>query len=194
MLESNLTKFSANKSKKARKSEEYVVLLIPENPYLFGVERRCEGGEKFLTGDKEGIYGVHYTGICHLVSPFWDFEDNCEGESCTCLYWRTRRRQCIHLKKFYELNAHLKKPNLDNDCTVNLLSWCRQWTKKHLCIHPNDQEPMARLLRKKLKEIYLQELHKKVTFSPDPEWLKTQSQTIENQLKNALDLWKRNSG
>lgn len=95
---------------KKHKPKDYVILSIPENPGLFAVERRTNGTERFVQSDPKGDgIGPVYHSVAHLVSPWLDYETQEAGESCTCLSWRTRKKRCVHLQAFFELNPHLDK-------------------------------------------------------------------------------------
>jgi hypothetical protein len=119
-------KAKTKKSKAAHAPEDYIVLGLPENPTIFGVERVARPEEKFvlaetagfrpktkyrcgaLSGDKSPI-GEYYESVMHIVSPFINFYTGEPTESCSCLSWRTRQKRCIHLRTFYKLNPHLDK-------------------------------------------------------------------------------------
>lgn len=106
--------------RKTYKTEDYIVLGVPENPDLFAVQRRAEGKERFVKADPEGkLLGPVYEGITYLVSPYTNYETGRAGESCTCLSWRTRHRRCIHIKKFYEMNPRLKRHSIYEDTCLH---------------------------------------------------------------------------
>jgi hypothetical protein len=105
--------------KNQRTTSDYLLLEIPENQDLFGVQRKAVGPEQYLSGDiKNKHLGVVYTTITYLVSPFFNYDTQRPGESCTCLAWRQRHRRCIHLKKFYELNPEVQWPDIFEDTTL----------------------------------------------------------------------------
>jgi hypothetical protein len=89
--------------------DDYILLEIPENPYLFGVERETRPEEKYVKKDPLQEIGSYYESVLHLVSPYLNYYTNEPTESCTCLSWRTRQKRCVHLKAFYKRNPHLDK-------------------------------------------------------------------------------------
>jgi hypothetical protein len=95
--------------KPKHKVEEYIILGIPENPYLFGIEREATPEEKRVAKDPHNEVGDYYESVLHLVSPYINYYTKEKTESCTCLSWRTRQKRCVHLKAFYKRNPHLDK-------------------------------------------------------------------------------------
>jgi hypothetical protein len=95
--------------KTPKQKPQYIVLAFPENPLLFGVARFTEGKERYLKKDPEGKEtGPVYDSILHIISPFCNPNTGEVGECCSCLQWKTRKKRCTHLKKFFELNPKLK--------------------------------------------------------------------------------------
>lgn len=106
--------------RKTYKTEDYIVLRVPENPELFAIQRRAEGQERFVKADPEGqLLGPVYDAVTYLASPYTDYSTGRAGESCTCLSWRARHRRCIHLKKLYEMNPHLKRHDIYEDTCLH---------------------------------------------------------------------------
>jgi hypothetical protein len=89
--------------------DEYIILEIPENPYLFGVERAAKPEERRVKKDPKNELGEYYDSVLHIVCPFSNYYTKEATESCTCLSWRTRQKRCVHLKAFYKKNPHLDK-------------------------------------------------------------------------------------
>jgi hypothetical protein len=95
--------------KPRHKINDYIILGIPENPYLFGVERQATAEEKKVLKDPENEVGDFYESVVHIVCPYSNYYTEEKTESCTCLSWRTRQKRCVHLKAFYKKNPHLDK-------------------------------------------------------------------------------------
>jgi hypothetical protein len=103
------------------RTEDYVLLSIPENQWLFAVIRKTHPEEKPTALDaKKPNPKETYQEVTHLVSPFWDYHQNKPGESCSCLSWRTRGLRCIHLRKFYEKNPGLEPPEIQKEAGVGI--------------------------------------------------------------------------
>jgi hypothetical protein len=103
--------------------QDYVLLGLPENPSIFGVERKTEGNEKFLLCDPTGeIHGPVYEHIMYIISPFYNPYTGEEEPSCNCSTWRRNRKLCIHLKKFYEKNPSYQsqEPLIQEELILNL--------------------------------------------------------------------------
>lgn len=106
--------------RKTFKTEDYILLAISENQWLFAVQRRAEGSERFVKSDPKGKeLGPIYSGLTYLISPFLNYETGRLGESCTCLSWRTRHKRCVHLKKFYEMNPQLVPHDIHEDTSLH---------------------------------------------------------------------------
>ena len=95
--------------KKKHSIDDYILLGIPENPFLFGVERQARPEEKRVRKDPFHEVGDYYESVLHIICPFSNYYTNEPTESCTCLSWRTRQKRCVHLKAFYKRNPHLDK-------------------------------------------------------------------------------------
>ena len=91
--------------KKIHDITEYALRALPENPKIFAVERKTFHREKFAKADPNGKeLGEVYDSVIHIVSPYYNYYTGENSESCSCLSWRTRRKRCIHLKKFFAMN------------------------------------------------------------------------------------------
>lgn len=95
--------------KKLKNIEDYIIVEIPENPYVFGIQRQAIDNERFVKQDPEKNIGEVYDSIMHIVSPYVNYYTGEKTESCSCLSWRTRKQRCIHLKAFYKRNPHMDK-------------------------------------------------------------------------------------
>jgi hypothetical protein len=152
--------------RKTYKTEDYILLSVPENPDLFAVQRKAEGKERFVKADPTGEeLGPVYEGVTYLVSPFTNYETGRDGESCTCLSWRTRHRRCIHLKKFYEMNPALKQPDIYEDTCLHpgILadSAC-----KIVLVSERDRTELSRALEERAIEKYCSEAEFREKLSP----------------------------
>lgn len=85
---------------------------------MFGVMRRAEGAEKFFKEDILGQkHGQIYNDLLHFVSPFHDPFSQSDGPWCSCLHWKTRKKLCVHLKKFFAENPDLAQEKETNKTT-----------------------------------------------------------------------------
>lgn len=105
--------------KRQHKSEHYLLLSLPENDYLFAVERKTHGPEKFVAADPKGReLGPVYEGMAYIISPYINHLTGRAGESCTCVSWLTRQKRCVHLKKFFEMNPQEDPPDIYRDTNL----------------------------------------------------------------------------
>ena len=89
--------------------DDYILLALPENPFLFGVERETRPEERKVKKDPKKEVGEYYDSVMHLISPYVNYYTGEPTESCTCLSWRVRQKRCVHLKAFYRRNPDLDK-------------------------------------------------------------------------------------
>lgn len=111
-------------AKRKHKTKDYLLLSLPENPYIFAVSRLSEEEEKKpvyvkiplkkrgQTEEQEIFQKTpdFYQGVTYLISPYYNHHTGDKTPSCNCVFWRVTKKDCIHLKKFYELNPDFKKP------------------------------------------------------------------------------------
>jgi hypothetical protein len=96
--------------KESKSIDDYIVVAIPENPYVYGIQRHALPEERFLKcKDDVSPQKEVYDSVMHIVSPYVNYYTGEKTESCSCISWRTRKKRCIHLKAFYKKNPHMDK-------------------------------------------------------------------------------------
>jgi hypothetical protein len=102
--------------KKSKDIDDYIIVAIPENPYVFGIQRAALPEERYIKSESKALgedieanIGAVYDSVMHIVSPYVNYHTGEKTESCSCISWRTRKKRCIHLKAFYKKNPHMDK-------------------------------------------------------------------------------------
>jgi len=95
--------------KQSKNIDDYIIVALPENPYVYGVQRAALPEERYVKSDIDNKIGEVYDSVMHIVSPYVNYHTGEKTESCSCISWRTRKKRCIHLKAFYKKNPHMDK-------------------------------------------------------------------------------------
>lgn len=127
----------ASKPSKASKDiDDYIIVKLPENPYIFGVQRNALPEERCIASTPNHAENIKevYDSVMHIVSPFVNYYTGEKTESCSCISWRTRKKRCIHLKAFYKKNPEMDKTANMNENSKDLKELRKIFESKSLVI------------------------------------------------------------
>jgi hypothetical protein len=121
--------------------DDYIIVKLPENPYIFGVERIALPEERCIASSEKHAEDIKevYDSVMHIVSPYVNYYTGEKTESCSCISWRTRKKRCIHLKAFYKKNPHMDKTAKMSENSKDLKELRKIFESKSL-VNNNDLE------------------------------------------------------
>lgn len=98
--------------KKPSKLQEYTVMRLEEDEWLFAIVRTTREHERYtlIPTEREVAEGrkiPSYERIIYIISPFVNHLDGTDEPSCNCPHWMTQKTRCVHLRKFFSINPEL---------------------------------------------------------------------------------------